>query len=358
MNNFKSTIAFSIFLGTLTLSTAFSSEIGVYYFPGWASTSSYWGDIKGLSGSRSPGVSWSDRVPLLGIYPEEQGWVAERHIDWASSYGINFFVYDWYWNGRSPDMNHAIDNFLKARNKSKMKFSLLWVVSHFGGPKTLLEFTSMVDYWSDNYFNDSQYLLVDGKPVVIVYAEESLVNNSAKYGKNIKELYDIARNKAISKGLKGIYFVGTTQAIGKFVNGFLVNNGYDAVTGYNYLSKGFKGEYIWNKEPPAANYAELLEGYKSEWDWFIKYSALPYFIPISAGFDNSPWGGSQHCSSNPQDFRQMLLEAKFRIYNNTALTKGIGIVYAWNEFGEGGYIEPTKKWGFQYLQAIKDVFGK
>jgi len=51
-------------------------------------------------------------------------------------------------------------------------------------------------------------------------------------------------------------------------------------------------------------------------------------------------------------------EAKKVIDANPEQTMRMGIINSWNEFGEGGYIEPTKKWRFQYLQAIKDVFGQ
>ena len=32
------------------------------------------------------------------------------------------------------------------------------------------------------------------------------------------------------------------------------------------------------------------------------------------------------------------------------------MIEARNEFGEGAYIEPTKKWGMRYLETIKKVF--
>ena len=32
-------------------------------------------------------------------------------------------------------------------------------------------------------------------------------------------------------------------------------------------------------------------------------------------------------------------------------------IYAWNEFGEGGIVAPTKGRGHMMLQCIKDVFG-
>lgn len=34
------------------------------------------------------------------------------------------------------------------------------------------------------------------------------------------------------------------------------------------------------------------------------------------------------------------------------------MIEAWNEFGEGAYIEPTKKWEFKYLETVKKVFGE
>lgn len=50
----------------------------------------------------------------------------------------------------------------------------------------------------------------------------------------------------------------------------------------------------------------------------------------------------------------MLLMAKdFGERNN--LRKMV-IIEAWNEWGEGSYIEPSREWGFAYLDAIRNVF--
>lgn len=35
----------------------------------------------------------------------------------------------------------------------------------------------------------------------------------------------------------------------------------------------------------------------------------------------------------------------------------IGAICCWNEFGEGFYIEPTKKDRFSYLDKVKKLFG-
>lgn len=119
-------------------SFATASDVGIYYFPGWYSKSKYWKDLKGVPGSRSPNVAWPAREPLLGFYAEEGIKVAEQHIEWARQYGVTFFAYDWYWDGKLTSSNHAVDNFIKASNNSKLRFSLLWA-NHSEVPRNLKE---------------------------------------------------------------------------------------------------------------------------------------------------------------------------------------------------------------------------
>jgi len=335
-------------------------QIGVYYFPGWNSRSEYWNDLMGLSGSRSPGKAWLDREPLRGFgYPEESEKIAEQNIEWASNSSISFFAYDWYWDGRKTYLNHAINNHLKSKNKHKMKFCVLWA-NHSNIPESLEDFTGMVQYWIDNYLKDSQYLTVSGKPVVIVFSPQQLRDNAKRIKMTTKELFTIARDMAVRSGLNGIYFVGATQANSYWVNNYLPTNSYDAITAYNYHSADFDGQYTGN-ERPSESFDELLSGYKKQWSWIQKNSKLPYIVPMSAGWDRRPWGGSRVLShdrsgSDPTTFKEMLVAGRDTICKDPNHSLKMGIIYAWNEFGEGAYIEPTKKWGFLYLQVIKEVF--
>lgn len=38
--------------------------------------------------------------------------------------------------------------------------------------------------------------------------------------------------------------------------------------------------------------------------------------------------------------------------------QGRGTFRCWNEFGEGHYIEPTRGYGYAYLEVIREVFGR
>jgi hypothetical protein len=83
---------------------------------------------------------------------------------------------------------------------------------------------------------------------------------------------------------------------------------------------------------------------------------------MSVGWDRRPWGGSNPAKLDdsiptPQEFEAHLLEAKKLMDDNPVKTKKMGIICCWNEFGEGSYLEPTKKFGFSYIEKVKKVFG-
>jgi len=356
-------VAAMMFLGVFSgPAHAGGYQVGVFYFPGWDSKNVYWNDLKGLPGSRSPGRAWPEREPLLGFnYAEESVAVAEKHIDWAADYGVSFFAFDWYWEHGKPKFTHAIDAHLKAKNKDRLKYCIMWADSPWPATTdSLEEYDKMVDYCLDHYLQDPQYLTIDGKPVIFVFSPDGTRNFASKFNRTTRDLLDLARAKAVEKGLTGIYFVASTPAIPVWINKYLPEYGYDAISAYNYRWTAFGGDFH-SDQPLASNYDEIIEGHESQWDWILKNSSLPYILPITAGWDKRAWGKNSpydNCPSTPESFKRMLVAAKARIDDYPDKTMNMAIIYAWNEFGEGGYIEPTKKWQFQYLQAIKDVFGQ
>lgn len=340
----------SIFILCFTDSEAY--DIGVYYFPGWSSSSKYWDDIKGLPGSRSPNIPWPDREPLLGYYPEEEQWVTDKHLEWAYQYGITFFAYDWYWDGEAPLLDHAVNNYLKSPLKDKVKFSILWA-NHSEVPRNRKEFEDMIDFWITYYFQQPSFYRIDGKPVVFVFSPSQLDMNAKKFGMSGKELLQRASKYCIDKIGKEIYFVAITNAKpSDNLQLNLKNFGYSAYTGWNYVTSEDKSKI--------ADYNSMIKTYKD----FYQAAAsagkyLKYIVPASPGWDNRPWKGQEaivRTDSTPEKFKEMLIAAK-DFLDKEAEPKII-MIEAWNEFGEGSYIEPTKKWGFKYLETIKEVFGK
>lgn len=329
-------------------------EIGVYYFPGWlddqrgAPAAKPWDRIK-----RFP-----EREPLLGWYREGDKPVIEQQIDWMHDYGLDYVVFDWFWDGR-PFLDHALTAFMQAENRDKLKFSLLWA-NHSKVPESLPQFTAMVDYWIKHYFPRENYMRIDNKPVVFVFSQEQLRNKAKRFGWSAIDLFSLADDMARKAGFPGVYFVGASEAVSYWVKTYAPKNGYDALSAYNY-HRGFSGTY-YPLKLPSHSYAELDDAYRMSWDWILENTAIPYILPITAGWNKRPWGGSldpMHDDSHgtADEFEQHLRAAKLRLDRYPTRTLRTGVICCWNEFGEGSYIEPTKADGFSFLERVRKVFG-
>ena len=68
---------------------------------------------------------------------------------------------------------------------------------------------------------------------------------------------------------------------------------------------------------------------------------------------------SAHRAATIKEFREHLVRTKtiMDAAPATGTDKTI-MIYAWNEFGEGGFICPTRKYGYKMLEAIKTTFNK
>jgi hypothetical protein len=142
------------------------------------------------------------------------------------------------------------------------------------------------------------------------------------------------------------------------VKDYIPKSGYDAVTAYNY-HRGYSGKYEAGGQ--AKSYLELAQGYKQSWAWILSNSYLPYFIPVISGWSKKPWGSNtphDECISDPEMFKQHLIDAKTMIDRYPEKTKKTVLICCWNEFAEGSYIEPTKKYNLKYLETVKEVFAE
>lgn len=346
--------AFFILLVWSSAVWAGTDRIGVYYFPGWKVAPEIikndpWDKIR----------PFPEREPVLGWYPDGDDKVATQHLKWMKSAGLSFVVYDWYWlNNHGISLNHAIDAYRRVAPEGGVQYSILWA-NHSDVPSSLAQFDDIVDYWIENYFKDARFLRVDGKPVVFVFSPGLLARDSKKFGSQVGELLDRARVKANKAGLPGIYFVASAQAVKEPVMYGLPAEGFDALSAYNYHS-GLSGQE--DGRPMSRSYQELTDGYAESWQWILKNATLPYVLPVTAGWDKRPWGGSadslhDNSDGDPELFKRHIQAAKTLLDTYPAQTLGMAVVCCWNEFGEGSYIEPTRKYGFKFLDAIKDVFG-
>lgn len=354
----KSILCVATLLVFLCAIPASAASIGVYYYPGWrddtlGNRSKFpWDELR----------AYPDRKPLLGYYAEGNVDVINRQLGWMSDAGIDFVVFDWYWNNRLGALqSHALDAYYQAPNRSLVKHAIMWA-NHSEFPEAPGEFEKMVRFWRF-YFRQPGYLQIDGRPVVIVMSAKQLDEKAKKFGSTAAALLSAGQSIAREEGFPGIYFVGGAGAYSPYVS----NNpdpktagGYSAFSSYNYHEAGPRvGQ---NARGLSHSYRELDLGYRDHWNWIVANSKVPYILPMTSGWDVRPWGGSKDAAhdnslSTPDEFEVHLRAAKAVMDQSPQKTMGMGVICCWNEFGEGSFIEPTEQAGDEYLQRIRRVFG-
>lgn len=313
-------------------------DVGVYYFPGWRDASQW-----------NPILRFPERKPILGWYREGSPEVADWHIKWAVEHGITFFAYDWYWVKGHRQLEHALhEGLFNARYRHLLKFCLLWANHNPPNTHSLEDSIAVARFWITNYFNRPEYYRIQGKPVIIIF---SPYNFRADLGVDgTRQAFNAMREECRQAGLDGLYIVACVSGPRE-----VEDEGYDAVTCYNWAGLGLIGP---EKLGP---FSALIEGYRRQWEMFVEQSRLPIMLPLSGGWDSRPWHGNgamvRH-GRTPDLFRRHLQEARDMLEGCADKTKLLPavIIEAWNEWGEGSYIEPHKEYGFGYLDAVRDVF--
>jgi hypothetical protein len=341
-------------------------KLGAYYWDGWYAKIPHWTDrLLNDFSEREPVWGW------LGNTVENM----ELQIDYAADAGLSFFAFDWYYpeHGKINRMNEAVDRYLAAKNASRMKFCLL-VANHSGG-------LIYRDKWDDAcsmfmpYLSHELALKVNGCPVIIFFSTGELIRCLGGT-EQTKQCLDILREKARGIGLPGICVIGCSgparDAAGDIDlmpekwrgnADMLESCGLDAVTGYNYhrniIKRGEEISYIYPFE-------DLVRDHVVTRNAFSEYCSLPQMPLVIGGWDCRPWetvwagrttAQPRSCYSpdrTPTEIYNHVLETGEWIKSNSSrVLDDLAIIYAWNENGEGGYIEPTVGDRGRILDAVK-----
>jgi len=318
--------------------------VGAYYFPGWKQ-----GAHKGWAAIKN----FPERKPVLGWYQEGEPDIADWHIKWAVEHGISFFAYDWYWDRGARQLDHALNNgYLKSRYRKYLMFCICWCNHNPDKTSSEQDLLKVTNYWLKNYFKEPEYLKIDNKPVVIIFSPDRITKDMGV--EKAKIAFEKMRELCRKEGFSGLYLAACAYP-GKGTVEALKEEGYDAVTGYNYPSAGA------NSGEKTSPYDLAIQGYNAIWEEIAGYGLLDYIAVTDPGWDARPWHGEQaftRTGKHPDKFKKMLELAKGFTDKHPVGKDKLNIVLAeaWNEFGEGDFIEPHREFGFGYLDAIREVF--
>lgn len=334
----------------------------MYIFPGWYRDIGR-GDYPYKTHDEDSEWKWAVAKqpaprPLLGFYDDSLPEVNDWHILWALEHGISFFAFDWYWNAGEKRLMRTLERgFLKAKYASQMKFCIHWCNHGLDwkrdGERAPLDFSrkalvEMTEYLADHYFLLPNYLTVDGHPVLMAFVPGALVEaNGGPEGfrETLGEMNAVLRGK----GLADLYFVALGGGSKNYAEA-----GFSAFTAYSYYGTNPECKYEW-KRGHSIPYEDMVAHFESVWQACTRKPPLPYIVPVGSNWDNRPRARQKArviAGKTPELFEKMCRTSLQYIdaRNNLA------IIEAWNEWGEGSFIEPDREFGFAFLDRVRKVY--
>ena len=326
---------------------------------------------------------YQPRVPANGNYyslldEKTQIWQAEL----AKKYNVYGFCYYHYWFDGHMLLEKPMENMLKNK-KIDIPFCICWANENWtnawvsSDEKILIsqtygdeaEWKRHYDYLAQ-FFKDERYIKNDNKPLLVIYRPDIIPC--------LNEMLDYINELAIKDGFSGIDFahqnIGLDYPVKKDDSRFAydiemqpiyamtVNTGMKLRQTKDVLLKMVnKLGLDWLRVLRNKIKGPRVVDYDHTWQTALNTPPVSdKSIPCAfVDFDNTPRRKSQGWL-----FKGASVE-KFAYYFEKYVKKAkneyktdIMFIFAWNEWAEGGYLEPDTKNDLGYLVKIKNVLSK
>lgn len=328
----------------------------------WGKGFTEWVNVK-----KAKPLFWGHNQPHVPLHDNYynllQAGVMEWQMAMAKKAGIHGFCFYHYWFGGRMVLEKPAEMFLQ--NKSiDFHFCFSWANEPWtktwhgaGGNKEILipqtyggekEWKAHYDYFCP-FFMDKRYIKIDSRPVVMIYR----LRNISRFNDMIRYWNECARKD----GFSGIFIISMNCGKENVEKSRWVNASVDfepnrtkaeMLGSHTLLKPRESGSLLWNRlSMRRISYKKLNErmlGTSHEKN---------YFRMAFVDFDDSPRRNTRAVimkGSTPERFGRYLKRGM-------QLSRQEGNEYmflnAWNEWGEGNYLEPDTKHGYGYLKQIK-----
>lgn len=300
---------------------------------------------------------YQPRLPgELGFYDLRVSDVQKRQVELARQYGVHGFCFHFYWfNGRTL-LESPIKEFLGnfdfpfCLNWANENWTRRWdgkeneiLMAQKHSPEDDIEFIKYVS----GYLKNKNYIRINSRPLLIIYRPALLPSP--------KETAARWREWCLKNGVGEIYLAATHS----FEHVDPESIGFDAVI--DFPPNTFPLSDIANQfKIINPNFKGVLLDYRNAVEFSKNYIKPSYkkFRGICPSWDNEarkPGRGTVLVNSTPENFKQWLKILCHFTHNNFNLDERIIFINAWNEWAEGAYLEPDRRYEYAYLQAVADA---
>ena len=329
---------------------------------------------------------YQPRIPLgTKYYDQSRIETIRGQVDLAKRYGVHGFCHYHYWFDGKQLLETPTNLFLQNTDID-FPFCLSWANESWSrqwdgnNHDILIKQTHppTIESWSRHFdylikaWTDERAIKIDGKPVFVIYRPQKI--------QQIETMLAYWDEKARERGLKGLYYIFQKQydpsnkkCLKAFDAAFQFQP-FEAIhsTGYSqgalrkqrlriFIGKlpEIAQSIIWSLWASCRKNYTLHE-YDRVWDQIVKNNLELLENEFPGAFvdwDNTARYGSRATivdGASPERFRYWFEKLVKAVSKRPAETNYI-FLNAWNEWAESAYLEPDEKYGYAYLEALKDV---
>ena len=320
------------------------------------------------------------RVPLKNNYydlSDENATTWKWQAKLAKKYGIYGFCIYHYWFKTGVQLLEKPMEILLNHPEIDIRYCICWANESwarnwYGLHEQILQ---LQEYGGENewvnhfqyllqFFKDTRYIKIDNKPVVNIYRT-----------RNIVELEGMIRcwnRLAKENGFDGIYVVSanTSDKIDKRSELFDAYYNFEPeCTFHHYMKKTNQARYFFRKK--IVLFSNTICRKKKLWGkfpakWIYEKNIgnntinnKKVYFGTFVGWDNTPRRSykGRVIISSPEEFKNNLKRILIQ-YRNDNRTDDFIYINAWNEWGEGAYLEPDEWHEYAWLEAVQQAFAE
>ena len=300
-------------------------------------------------------------TPLNGFYDITNKDIQTLQSDLLDIYNLDAFCIYFYWFDKKRPLEKGILSY-RDNNRANKKFFLCWANENWtrkwnGADRDVLlkqnyteeDFIEMVEYLCKNYFSNTKYYRIDNKVIFMIYRPNL-----------IPDLYKkvVLMREICKKNFNLELYLGYFESFER-TNPLKYNLDFSSDFSPNMKAKQLECKDLTSsinffnpKCDTVLDYNSLIDVSKN-YEFDNQYKK---FRSVTPAWDNSPRvaGTSRiFINSDPEKFYYYTLNAIKYLKENFIKKKSFLFVNAFNEWGEGAYIEPDRDEGYARIEAFR-----
>jgi hypothetical protein len=257
-------------------------------------------------------------LPLIGPYSSSDPAVLRHQIQQAESAGIGGFIVSWK---DTPLNDIRLQLLMKAAAQEHFKLAMIYQgLDFYRHPLPVSRVAADFITFRDRFASDPVFFRIDGKPLTIWSGTWA---------------YSSGQVAQVTSAVRPSMLVLSTEK---------------DVAGIDRLAGVTDGDaYYWSSVNPATNgnYQSKL----NQMSQAVHREGKYWIAPLAPGFDARMVGGQK---AVPRDSGQTLRTEYAAAVRSSPNMLGL---ISWNEFSENSYVEPSKHYGYQALDILRQLRG-